>query len=405
MGPDTNVEISVSSGTRNKLLQLFGSLYVRFKRLVGIRESFSVETPTTIATVRGTAFASLVDKITKESLLSVTESKVKVQEKDEKGKVASGSGEIVSKNETVSRMAGQKIKRIKEITNERLKEWLEFNKEADKKLEEDSAERLASLSGKFGTFRIPTLVPLPTKIPVPILNEMPGAGYNRGVVKTDKGEFVLACFGGSRSSIRVVTDAGNEDDCKNDCTVLSLSDYVSRNGGVAGMNGMYFCPADYPACSDKKNSFDTLFFHSKSKKYLNNDNNVYSVVPFFATYGGGNPHFLSRSLEQPRDGGYESGIAGNPLMVQGGNVVVPDNLEYKQQIRSPKGAIVQKGDMLYLCVTEGASVPEAASLYKTLGVENALNVDGGGSAALYVNGAYRYGPGRPLPNAIVFVNS
>ena len=67
-------------------------------------------------------------------------------------------------------------------------------------------------------------------------------------------------------------------------------------------------------------------------------------------------------------------------MVQGGNVVVPDNLEYKQQ-SSPKGATVQKGDMLYLCVTEGASVPEAASLYKTL-ERNALNVDGGGSAAL-----------------------
>lgn len=43
-----------------------------------------------------------------------------------------------------------------------------------------------------------------------------------------------------------------------------------------------------------------------------------------------------------------------------------------------------------------------AYIFKALGVDYAMNLDGGGSTALYSNGAYNVGPGRLLPNAIVF---
>lgn len=42
-----------------------------------------------------------------------------------------------------------------------------------------------------------------------------------------------------------------------------------------------------------------------------------------------------------------------------------------------------------------------ASIFKALSATNALNLDGGGSATLYYNG-YKFGPGRNLPNAIIF---
>jgi len=32
-----------------------------------------------------------------------------------------------------------------------------------------------------------------------------------------------------------------------------------------------------------------------------------------------------------------------------------------------------------------------------------LNLDGGGTAAMYINGGYVVGPGRPLANAVVLV--
>jgi exopolysaccharide biosynthesis protein len=38
---------------------------------------------------------------------------------------------------------------------------------------------------------------------------------------------------------------------------------------------------------------------------------------------------------------------------------------------------------------------------QALGVKDALNVDGGGTAAMYIGGSYKVGPGRLLPNAIL----
>jgi exopolysaccharide biosynthesis protein len=40
---------------------------------------------------------------------------------------------------------------------------------------------------------------------------------------------------------------------------------------------------------------------------------------------------------------------------------------------------------------------------QTLGARDALNLDGGGSAALYIDGSYRVGPGRLLPNVVVLI--
>jgi hypothetical protein len=39
---------------------------------------------------------------------------------------------------------------------------------------------------------------------------------------------------------------------------------------------------------------------------------------------------------------------------------------------------------------------------KAMGMENALNLDNGGSTALW-SGGYKVGPGRDLPNVILFV--
>jgi len=43
-----------------------------------------------------------------------------------------------------------------------------------------------------------------------------------------------------------------------------------------------------------------------------------------------------------------------------------------------------------------------AHVFKSLGATGALNLDTGGSAALYNSGRYVVGPGRDLPNAIIF---
>ena len=57
---------------------------------------------------------------------------------------------------------------------------------------------------------------------------------------------------------------------------------------------------------------------------------------------------------------------------------------------------------IFLVIAYNATVPELADIMQTLKVDDALNLDGGGSAAMIYNGEYMVGPGRNIPNAIIF---
>lgn len=80
------------------------------------------------------------------------------------------------------------------------------------------------------------------------------------------------------NSTKVIVDTASDGTCTNDCPVLPLATYVSRNGAFAGVNGTYFFPDTYPDCASKKNTFDVLVMN-KNKVYFNSDNNAYSTVP------------------------------------------------------------------------------------------------------------------------------
>ena len=53
-------------------------------------------------------------------------------------------------------------------------------------------------------------------------------------------------------------------------------------------------------------------------------------------------------------------------------------------------------------VIHNATVGESAKVLATMGIQNALNLDDGGSTALW-SGGYKVGPGRDLPNVLLFV--
>lgn len=399
--------------------QILGNVYYRFKKSVGFRVELNVETDSAVASVRGTSFALFKSLGTK---LYVDTHQVELYQKDALGNKLPSSRVMVGEKmsaETATPSAGldEPLQATASALSNQEKAWLDFNTEADKVMDQDPT--FEKLDGLVLTYLKQTLVtptPAPTATPaitstpvptsVPKVTEMFGTGYKSGVVQTDAGAFTLSCIGANKNTTRVITDSANESDCANDCPVKTLAEYVQSNGGFAGINGMYFCPPDYPQCADKKNSYDTLFFNSRLKKYINSDNNVYSVIPFLVIDGGGNPRFVSKAQDWGRDTSISAGTAGNPLLIEGGNYVAEQgSLDDKQRnTKSNRGAFVQKGDNFYLCVTRSATVPDAGHVYQTLHVDNAINIDGGGSTALYVNGAYKFGPGRALPNAIIFAN-
>ncbi|MFA6016540.1 MAG: phosphodiester glycosidase family protein [Patescibacteria group bacterium] len=254
-----------------------------------------------------------------------------------------------------------------------------------KNIDEEKAKVIAS-------FQIP--------VNVPENNTPPGSGYSGQVVKSDVGDFLVGIVAADLNSTRVIVDTASDSDCKNDCPVLSLGDYVSRSGAYAGINGSYFCPADYPSCSDKKNSFDTLAMN-KNKKYLNSDNNVYSTVPA-VIFSGNSARFIGQSLEWGRDTGVDAVLAMQPLLVSGGNITFNGDGEPKRGSKGNRSFVGATGSTAYIGVVFNATVAEAAHVIHTLGIQNALNLDDGGSTALW-SGGYKAGPGRNLPNVVLFV--
>ncbi|MBI5127736.1 phosphodiester glycosidase family protein [Candidatus Roizmanbacteria bacterium] len=232
-------------------------------------------------------------------------------------------------------------------------------------------------------------------------NTPPGSGFSSQVVKNELGEFLVYIVAADQNSTRVIVDTASDSDCKNDCPVMSLADYVSRSGAFAGINGSYFCPADYPSCADKKNSFDTLLMN-KNKKYINSDNNVYSTVPA-VIFSGSSARFVGQSLEWGRDTGVDAVLAMQPLLVSGGNIVFTGDGEPKRGSKGSRSFVGASGSTAYIGVVFNATVAEAAYVVHSLGIQNVLNLDDGGSTALW-SGGYKTGPGRNLPNVLLFVS-
>lgn len=230
--------------------------------------------------------------------------------------------------------------------------------------------------------------------------EAPTTGYGKQKVKVGENYFVVEVVAADLNSNKVIVDTASDSTCTKDCPTLPLATYVSRSGAFAGINGTYFCPETYPDCADKKNSFDVLLMN-KSKTYFNSDNNVYSSVPA-AIFSGNSARFVRESRSWGRDTNVDSVIANRPLLVLDGNVTVSTTDQNKENLRGNRGFLGSKDNTAYIGVVRGASVGEAALTLKEMGIKNAINLDSGGSSALWFGG-YKVGPGRNIPNAVLFV--
>ncbi|MBI2074304.1 MAG: phosphodiester glycosidase family protein [Candidatus Levybacteria bacterium] len=249
-----------------------------------------------------------------------------------------------------------------------------------------------------------TPTPLPTLIPTkpPSTNNVPpAAGYSRQTVQTDTGAFIVDIISADLNSTRVIVDTASDSDCLNNCPTLSLSTYAGRNSAFAGINGSFFCPTEYPDCAGKTNSFDTLLMN-KNKVYFNSANNVYSTVPA-AIFKDNWARFVEKSLEWGRDTSVDSVIAMQPLLVFNNQIVYNGGDNGKFNSKGLRSFIGATGNTVYIGIISNATMNDSARVLHALSITNALNLDEGGSTALWYGGNYIFGPGRNIPNAVLFV--
>lgn len=208
------------------------------------------------------------------------------------------------------------------------------------------------------------------------------------------------------------------------CGAKPLAQYVLENNGFAGINGSYFCS---DSSCEAWNYYFYPIYDVKNKIMINEDQLKYwTTGPIFAFDIANKFYYFkdSRELKAAVDFTALDGpeiISGNsrvkmqaaignkPRLIQDGmNYLIDWELDDKQQYgKSIKNAIAYKSEAggkgkIYLVSVNNATVPDLADVLKTLPVDYALNLDGGYSAALYYNDEYMVGPGRNVPNAIVF---
>jgi len=250
----------------------------------------------------------------------------------------------------------------------------------------------------FGVFWLVTVLNADGSRPAP---PETGLGYNYQSVSTVRGTFNVHLIKERLSQVTVKTLTANVTDCSNNCPAKPLAQYVSENAAYAGMNGTYLCPPDYAQCAGKVNSYDYAVYNSSLRRWINyNALNAQNGGLFFN--GTSTSVYRRTFVYFQQQTPITAAITNFPLLVQNG-AVIDSTAEQNgsQLLKGTKGAIGVDGTFVYLAIVTNATVTDAAYVMQALGARDALNLDGGGTAAMWIGGSYKVGPGRLLPNAIV----
>jgi len=250
----------------------------------------------------------------------------------------------------------------------------------------------------FGVFWLVTVLNPDGTPPAP---PEAGLGYNYQSVSTIRGTFNVHLIKERLSAVTVKTLTANVTDCSNNCPAKPLDQYASENGAYAGMNGTYLCPPDYAQCAGKVNSYDYAVYNSNLRRWINY--NALNAQNGGLLFNGASTSVYRRTYVYfQNQTPITAAITNFPLLVQNGSVIDSTSEQNGSQLlKGTKGAIGVDGTYIYLAIVTNATVTDSAYVMQALGARDALNLDGGGTAAMWIGGSYKVGPGRLLPNAIV----
>jgi hypothetical protein len=233
-------------------------------------------------------------------------------------------------------------------------------------------------------------------------------------VTTGGGSFVVDVIKLQKDRFRMITAAAESTDCPDDCAALALSAFAQQRNAQIGIHGTYFCPPDYADCASKTNTFLWPFFDTTFRIMRNNGSLPVHDGPMLVAHTDGTYRFFHRtedlgtsvsSYETASGKTLDAAVANYPSLLEGGTKVVasePKLDDGMKTIKGTRGGIGMNDRFVNLVIARSATVLDLADIFVSLGMKDAMNLDGGGSAALWYDGAYVVGPGRQLPNAILF---
>ncbi len=217
-------------------------------------------------------------------------------------------------------------------------------------------------------------------------------------------------------NLKIITATADNYNCKVDCRVKTLADFVLNNNGFAGINGTYFEAYD----KKKLNYYFYPVYNSNEKKLINDDQLKYWTTGPVIVFDESNKFYYFKDsrefasvedFEEKYNVKIQAAIGNKPRLIENKmNLLIEWNIDKKQRnVKARRNAFAYKEDLndpgrgiVYLLVVQKVTVPELVDVVKKFAVDYALNLDGGYSSALWYNDEYMLGPGRDIPNAIIF---
>jgi len=239
--------------------------------------------------------------------------------------------------------------------------------------------------------------------------------YKQLIVVDNKEYFIdVVTIDLNNPNLKIITDTANSEDCLAQCLAKPLIDYVIDNNAFAGINASYF-----DTSSSKLNYYFFPVYNSRLQTFINNNQLKYPTTgPIMAFDINNNFYYFKDSRDFKSVDNFElvygtklqAAIGNKPRLIENGkNLLIDWEVDKSQsEVKTLRNAIAYKSDnnggkgKIYLVVVRLATVIDLAEILKTMDIDYAINLDGGYSSALYYNDEYMVGPGRNIPNAILF---
>ncbi len=209
-------------------------------------------------------------------------------------------------------------------------------------------------------------------------------------------------------NLRIITDTASDGDCPGPCPARELIDYVVDNHGFAAINGTYF-----ETGAAKRNYYFFPVYNSRLGAMINESQlKWWTTGPLMVFDENNKFYYFADSRDFGSVAQFESkygvkiqaAIGNKPRLIENYlNWLIDWEVDESQMTgQYLRTAIGYKDNKIYLVAINKATIPDLAIVMQTLGMEYALNLDGGYSTALYYNDEYMVGPGRNIPNALIF---
>jgi exopolysaccharide biosynthesis protein len=214
-------------------------------------------------------------------------------------------------------------------------------------------------------------------------------------------------------NLKIITDTTNSQDCVGRCQAKELVDYTNSSNAFAAINGSYF-----DTSSDKLNYYFFPVYNSRLDVFINEDQLKYPTTGPLIVFDENNRFYYFKDsrdfgsvyqFEEKYGVKIQAAIGNKPRLVEEGkNLLIDWEVDENQRnIKTNRSAIGYKKEAygkgrIYLIVVRDVTISDLAEIVKGMGMEYAINLDGGHSTALFYNGEYMFGPGRDIPNAILF---